>query len=332
MSEGTTVSQLRISLMTVRVLSKWFGQSFLRSNEWAWKRLPSTLRDTRPVRRYGMFLHSMVKLRSERRQYHGTFFLRNRPELELIRAIADEKEKGATLRVGVVACSNGAEVYSIVWAIRSVRSDLKLVVHAVDIAPEIVEIARQGLYPREMQELIGSNIFERLTDEEAGQIFDCEGGWMKIKPWLRDEIEWHVGDAGDQELAECLGPLDIVVANKFLCHMNPPEAEQCLRRVAHLVAPGGHLFVSGVDLDVRTKVAVELKWVPVPKLIEEIHNGDPSVRRDWPWRYWGLEPFDRSKPHWDVRYASAFLLGNHDMISEAVILADENMSCTPLHQ
>src|SRR5215831_5681373 len=117
-------------MIVIRVLSKYFGGPFLRANEWAWNRLPAFYRETHSVRLYGTFLHSLVKLRSERRQYHGTFFLRNRPELELIRAIANESEKGATLRIGVVACSNGAEVYSIVWAVRSARPDLKLVVHA----------------------------------------------------------------------------------------------------------------------------------------------------------------------------------------------------------
>ena len=296
-------------ILSVRLFRTYVGRPLLRANEWGWNHLPSSFRDTRPVRHYGMFLHRLVKQRSARRQYHGTFFLRNRPELELLRAIAGKRERGATLRIGVVACSNGAEVYSIVWAIRSARPDLKLVVHAVDISREVVEIAKQGFYPLEMQQLIGSNIFERLTGEEIGQIFDREEGWLKIQPWLKDNIEWHVGDAGDRELALRLGALDIVVANKFLCHMNPPEAEQCLHGVAQLVRPGGYLFVSGVDLDLRTRVALQLGWVPVKELIEEIHDGDPSVRRDWPWRYWGLEPFDRTKPHWDIRYASVYQLG-----------------------
>src|SRR5438034_4334882 len=48
---------------------------------------------------------------------------------------------------------------------------------------------------------------------------------------------------------------------------------------SRLVSPGGYLFVSGVDLDVRTKVALDLGWEPVPELIKEIHNGDPSDRK-----------------------------------------------------
>lgn len=285
------------------------GKPFLRVIEWGWNRLPSPLKSARPVRLYGAFLHSLVKLRSPRTQYHGTFFLRNRPELALIRALAEKRPQGSTLRIAVVACSNGAEVYSIVWTIRSARPDLKLFVHAMDISNEIVEIAKQGVYSEGSEKTVSAPIFERLTSEEIRAMFDQDGGRMKIQSWIREGISWQAGDAGDPKLANNLGLQDMVVANKFLCHMNPPDAERCLRNIAHLVAPGGYLVVSGVDLEVRTKVALELGWTPIPELIEEIHDGDPSVRGDWPWKYWGLEPFDRKKPDWAVRYASFFQLG-----------------------
>jgi SAM-dependent methyltransferase len=110
-------------------------------------------------------------------------------------------------------------------------------------------------------------------------------------------------------MRHALWPQDIVVANRFLCHMAPPDAERCLRSIARLVAPGGHLFVSGIDLDVRTKVATELGWKPVPDLLEGIHDGDGSLRADWPCKYWGLEPLDKGRPDWAIRYASAFQVG-----------------------
>lgn len=91
--------------------------------------------------------------------------------------------------------------------------------------------------------------------------------------------------------------------------MRPKEAEECLRNLVRLVKPGGYIFVSGIDLDVRTKVARELGWRPVTELIKEIHEGDPSLRRDWPLRYWGLEPFNESRADWKIRYASVFQIG-----------------------
>jgi SAM-dependent methyltransferase len=139
-------------------------------------------------------------------------------------------------------------------------------------------------------------------------MFDREKDHVRIKSWLQEGIHWQVADAQDPALAKSLGRQDIVVANRFLCHMDPPDAEKCLRNLAHLVKPGGYLFVSGVDLNIRTKVALDLGWTPVRESMEELHNGDPSVRRDWPWRYWGLEPFNRQRRDWSVRYASVFQL------------------------
>jgi SAM-dependent methyltransferase len=97
-------------------------------------------------------------------------------------------------------------------------------------------------------------------------------------------------DAGDAGLIRVLEPQDIVVASDFLCDVAPLGAERCLHNIARIVKPGGHLFVSGIDLDVRAKVAGARGWRPVSQLIEEIHEGDPSVRGDWPFAWWDWSP------------------------------------------
>ena len=137
------------------------------------------------------------------------------------------------------------------------------------------------------------------------EMFDMEGDQAKVKSWLREGITWHLADA-DPKLIKILGPQDMVVASNFLCHMAPADAEKCLGNIARLVNAGGYLFVSGVDLDVRTKIALDLGWEPLEELIEEIHDGDRSVRADWPWQWWGLEPLNRSRHDWKARYAAAF--------------------------
>jgi hypothetical protein len=97
-----------------------------------------------------------------------------------------------------------------------------------------------------------------------------------VRPWLKEGVIWLRGDAGDPELVGLLGPQDMVVANRFLCYMEPAAAERCLRKVARLVKSGGCLFVSGIDLDVRTRLAQEMGWEPIADLIQDIHEGDPS--------------------------------------------------------
>jgi chemotaxis methyl-accepting protein methylase len=291
-----------------------FGKSpaglYLRLNKRIWEQLPSRVRDLYSLHSYGAWLHTLVCLRARRQQFFGTFFLRNRPALELMGRLAGQKSHGATLRIAVLGCSIGSEVYSILWTIRSARLDLKVLLHAVDISKEILNFAEKGTYTPDSSQLVGASIFERLTEAEMVEMFDWEGDQATVKSWLREGITWHLRDAADPDLIKILGPQDMVVASNFLCHMPGADAEKCLRNIGRLVNPGGYLFVSGVDLDVRTKVALDLEWEPVPELIKEIQDGDPSVRADWPWQWWGLEPLNRKRPDWQTRYAAAFRVGS----------------------
>jgi SAM-dependent methyltransferase len=290
----------------LQLLGKSPANLYLWLNQRIWQRLPSRIRDLRLIRSYGAWLHTLVCLRASRQQRFGTFFLRNRPALELMRHLAEQKPRGATLRISVLGCSIGAEVYSILWTIRSARPDLKVVLCAMDISREILNFAERGIYDSKTSEMVSSSIFERLTSAEKLEMFDWNDGQAKVKSWIREGITWRCADATDLTSINVLGPQDMVVGSNFLCHMDPAEAETSLRNIAHLVGPGGYLFVTGVDLDVRTRVALDQGWRPLPELMAEIHDGDPSVRADWPWQWWGLEPFDRRKSDWRVRYASVF--------------------------
>jgi SAM-dependent methyltransferase len=289
-----------------RFLGKSPAGFYLRLNQRIWERLPARIRNLHPIRCYGAWLHMLVCLTASRQQYFGTFFLRNRPALELMRRFACEREHGSTLKIAVLGCSIGAEVYSILWSIRSARPDLKVLLDALDISKEILNFAEKGTYTPDTSQLVGASIFERLTEAEMVEMFDWQGDQAKVKSWLQEGITWHLQDATDPELMSILGPQDMVIASNFLCHMPRAAAEKCLGNIAQLVSPGGYLFVSGVDLDVRTKVALDLGWEPVPELMVEIHDGDCSVRGDWPWQWWGLEPLNRKRHDWQTRYAAAF--------------------------
>jgi len=296
-----------------------------------WQRIPPPLRSRPLACSYATHLHALVRRHAVRRQYFGTFFFRNRPELELIGRLTARACHGSSWKISVLACSKGAEVYSIAWTIRSVRPDLKVTLHAVDISSDILAFAEAGVYSLSTADVPhpapspaiargrdvtwntcrdqNAPLFERMTDAEMQALFDRHGDQVSVKLWLRAGISWHRADAGDPDLPDLLGPQDLVVANRFLCHMAPRAAERCLRNIARLVAPGGYLIVSGVDLDLRTRVAQEHGWRPVTELLREIHDGDPSLRRGWPLEYWGLEPFEVQRRASLIRYASVFQLG-----------------------
>jgi chemotaxis methyl-accepting protein methylase len=291
------------------VFGKSPARAYVRLNRRLWRHVPASLTALPPVRSYGALLHRLVARRAPRRQLFSTFFFRNRPQLALIRRLAQRRPAGSTLRVAFLGCSNGAELYSVLWTIRTARPDLHIVARAVDISEEVLDLARKGVYSLTAPQLVGERIFARIRAEEMQGMFERDGDEVRVKLWLRDGIAWHLGDACSADLVEVLGAQDMVLANNFLCHMEAPLAERCLRNIARVVTAGGHLVVSGIDLDVRTRVAHDLGWTPVPDLLEAIHEGDPSVRASWPIEYWGLEPFNRRRRDWRVRYATVFQLG-----------------------
>ncbi len=288
-----------------KIFGKRLINAYLRLNGRLWDKLPASLSSLRPVHSYGNLLHRLARRHGARAQAPSTFFLRNRPQLELIRRLIERRTETDPLRVAVLGCSTGVEAYSIAWRIRSARPDLKLILHAVDISKRAVEFGECGRYSLGASQL-DTDIFERMNEKEMMELFHRDGDVVTVKSWIKEGIKWQVGDVTEPETIDALGPHDIVTANNFLCHMHPLMAERCLRNIARLVRPNGYLFVSGIDLDVRTKVAGDLGWHPLQELLEEIYEGDPCMKTYWPWHYAGLEPLNKKRRDWKRRYAAAF--------------------------
>lgn len=310
-----------------RVLRRVLGRPYFLVNAWIWKQFAARHESWAFVRAYGTHLHLLSQMRMPGVQSTTTYFFRNRPALALLLQLLDQTPIGSTVNLAVAGCSTGAEVYSISYVVRCARPDLTLNISAFDISEEVLQIAEAATYPlgdddNSQTGGVGSSrdqpspIVERMSCREMELLFDREDDHVRIKSPFRQGIAWRLGDAGDPRFIDAVGVQDFVVANNFLCHMRPGEAEACLRALGRLTKPCGYLFVSGVDLDMRSKVARELGWSPVTKLIGDIHEGDESLRRGWPLEYWGLEPFDRRRKDCQLRYASVFQMSPESRFTE----------------
>jgi chemotaxis methyl-accepting protein methylase len=268
-----------------------------------WAQLPPTALDNRVIRDLGHLIHRLICKYNSRSQTTSTYFLRNTPLIETVTEQVKNLHPDGTMRLAIIGCSTGAEVYSMVWMIRSVFPSLLFVPVAMDISASAVEKARAGYYR------IGTSEFKKELPQEILQhIFDRDGDELKVKLWISNGIRWLVADAGDPDLLGLLGPQDILLANNFLVHMKPPEAKRCLTNLLRLLRPGGLFVCRGVDLDVRESVLQSSNLEPVTTRIEEIHCADAviDVPSGWPWEYWGLEPLDKTRRDWTFRYAAIF--------------------------
>src|SRR5262245_49606566 len=119
--------------------------AYLRLNQLLWNKIPESYTAFGPIHSYGNFLHALARMQGTRAQAFATFFLRNRPQLELVRRLIERRPPSDTLRVAVLGCSTGVEAYSVAWIVRSARPDLKLILRAMDISKRAVEVAKCGV-------------------------------------------------------------------------------------------------------------------------------------------------------------------------------------------
>lgn len=269
-----------------------------------WQCLPSGLHERPPASYVNRWIHSLSRRFSSRKQSHmaprTTRFRRYPPLLLTLADLIKNLPDGDTVRLCVMGCSTGAELYSVLWAVQKARADLKLLPIGVDLSASAVEKAKAGRYSTNDREMSG------LPEEFWPELFDITQLNLTIKPSLRAGVEWIVGDVRDDALRAQLGPQDIVIANNFLIFMKEPEAADCLRNIVRLIKPGGLLLCRGVDLDVRERVVQQFSLKPISLRIEELHEINVRERRGWPWEYWGLEPLDKARKDWVHRYATIF--------------------------
>jgi chemotaxis methyl-accepting protein methylase len=268
-----------------------------------WAHLPAAVLEKAPIRNLGYLIHRMARKYGDRSQSLATYFLRNKPLIETLTEQLKNLHPDGSLRLGIIGCSTGAEVYSVVWMIRSVFPSLSFVPVAMDVSASVVEKARVGCYKIGTPELR-----KELSKEIVQQIFDRDGDDLRVKPWISEGIQWMVADAREADIVSVLGSQDVVLANNFLIHMGVSEARECMNNLLRLLRPGGIFVCRGVDLDVRESVAQSSGLKPITTRIEEIHYADPTIDapKDWPWNYWGLEPLDKTRRNWAFRYAAIF--------------------------
>src|ERR1700677_248409 len=124
----------------------------------------------RPSARFmGRLIHTLSRKFSDRNQSHMTVFMRYPPLLLTISDLINDYKPGESLRICVVGCSTGAEIYSLLWTIRQTRSDLKTLAIGVDLSEKVIGRAKAGLYSRQDPEL------KRLSQRSSCQLFDLSG-------------------------------------------------------------------------------------------------------------------------------------------------------------
>ena len=255
-------------------------------------------------------LRHRIALATDRRQ-HFTFtrFLRLPPQFDALAGpVVDHvAPAGRTRSLDIVAigCSIGAAPYSVASVLVHRHPDLQFTIRASDVDPAVLAHARAARYAT-------SEVFANPEIPRAfvAATFDQVAGGFVVKPDITWRVRFEVADVLDPGLARRVGTADVLMAQNLLYNFPPAQAKRAFANLLTVLRLRSALFVDGMDLGMRQHLTRRAGLAPLDAFAEEIHEAARRERAvSWPWRYYGLEPFNASHRHARWRYATIFLKG-----------------------
>lgn len=230
-----------------------------------------------------------------------TAFFRNRALLDTLLGVIAASGR-TEIRVLVHACSNGAEVYTLLIAAALHPGSPVLQVDATDREPDFVAAAAAGIYD--------AAILAGMTEAEQGFFTPLSDTAVVVTAALRQRARF-LPPASFVDFTSP-DPYDVVVINNALLYVDGPSQEQTLRRIAGYNT--GWLVTTGFHGD---RIEADLRRVgyePIHENMKNIHDGWTDRRTDdgaprltpgvnyYPWN---LPPFETG-PGYAYRFGCLF--------------------------
>ena len=156
---------------------------------------------------------------------------------QVIKPLLDEKKTDEPIKVWVVACSTGEEVYSIAMLLHEQISELNfqdgsVKIFATDIDETALEIASRGVYTDEQVRDIPAHLLKKY--------FLREGKLYRVTPMLRKMIVF----ANHNVLKDPpYSKIDILSCRNMLIYMNSELQKSILRTFHFALNSSGYLFL-----------------------------------------------------------------------------------------
>ncbi len=263
--------------------------------------------------RYGLLRHRLsLRFSSRPPQEAFTRFYRTPHQfaalLDPVLEFLKPSQLGRPLHIVVLACSTGAEPYSVASALVNERPDIDFEMIAGDINEELVAKCKQGVYSAEE---IFSN--ELITESFVAQTFEKVTAGdtdpkYKIRAKVSERVTFSVIDALDPKLAEVTGKADILFLQNVLFNLPPNISTRMFINSLTLLRDRTVIFLDGMDVHQRTKMTANYGLSPLEYEIEATHKEVWRIRKNgWPGLYWGIEPYWPDRKDTLTRYATIYL-------------------------
>lgn len=174
-----------------------------------------------------------------------TYFFREPQHFDALRRHATQLRpqlsRRGPLRVWSAASSSGEEAYSIAMVLADTLGLSGWEIVGTDLSTDMVETARQGLYPLERARDVPSHLLKRWCLRGHGE----HTGRLLVHRELRERVRF--GCANLTRPLPDLGDFDIIFLRNVLIYFDVPGKCDVVKRVATRLRPDGLLFTGHAE-------------------------------------------------------------------------------------
>ena len=190
---------------------------------------------------------------------HESFFYRDIKPFELFRntvlpRLLAARAAKRTLRIWSAACSTGQEPYTLAMILREEAAKLagwKVEITATDIAREIIDRARAGMYTQ-------FEVQRGLPIQMLMKYFKQQGDKWQISADIRGMVQFR--EFNLLQDPRTLGTFDVVFCRNVLIYFDQTTKGGVLNRIARAMEPDGFLYLGGAE----TVIGICDAFAPLP--------------------------------------------------------------------
>lgn len=172
-----------------------------------------------------------------------TYFFRIPEQFDaLMRTVLPERMRSLdrrSIRILSCGCSSGEEAYTIAMLIADRRAQFPAVefeITGVDLNPNVVEIARAGVYsPWSLR---------ATTEYFRHKYFDKRGNSYALKEGIRNAVSFREHNLFQAPLAESF---DVIFFRNVLIYFSPETAHRAIDNIEAMIAADGYLFLGPAE-------------------------------------------------------------------------------------
>lgn len=169
-----------------------------------------------------------------------TYFFREPKHFEFLKSeIIGEMNSGTNFNVWSAASSTGEEAYSIAMVLAEkfgLHSDWRI--FGTDINSDVVNQAKQGLYPIQESEKISRDYLREYCLKGVRE----QSGTMLMDSKIKRHINFQRLNLNDK-WAENISNFDIVFLRNIMIYFNLETKQRLVDKIADKIKPGGYMFI-----------------------------------------------------------------------------------------